>query len=185
MYGDPHLLTLDGLKYTFNGRGEFILIETIDNILTIQGRMVPISNSEGNELLGTVFSAVVAKQSDSDTVEFQSSYNAIRALVNGEWILIDTDTPAYYMNVTIRKKGNDTYSAIFSRGAALEVKHENGYLASVIISLPDSFRGATRGLLGVFDGNTRNDFSLPNGVLLPVTGIDTETIHDQFGLSCE
>ena len=28
--GDPHLVTLDGHKYTFNGRGEFTLTETSD-----------------------------------------------------------------------------------------------------------------------------------------------------------
>ena len=28
--GDPHLTTLDGLSYTFNGHGEFTLIRSTD-----------------------------------------------------------------------------------------------------------------------------------------------------------
>ena len=28
--GDPHLTTLDGLSYTFNGHGEFTLIKSTD-----------------------------------------------------------------------------------------------------------------------------------------------------------
>ena len=44
MFGDPHLLTLDGHQYTFNGRGEFILIETRDDRFTLQGRMIPAEN---------------------------------------------------------------------------------------------------------------------------------------------
>ena len=27
MRGDPHFTTMDGLTYTFNGRGEFILLK--------------------------------------------------------------------------------------------------------------------------------------------------------------
>ena len=47
-YGDPHLVTLDGLQYTFNGEGEFWMVKTTDNglpdaeIINIQGRMEPI-----------------------------------------------------------------------------------------------------------------------------------------------
>ena len=28
MRGDPHFTTMDGLTYTFNGRGEFVLLKT-------------------------------------------------------------------------------------------------------------------------------------------------------------
>lgn len=36
MFGDPHMVTLDGLKYTFNGKGEFTLIETTNNSFSLQ-----------------------------------------------------------------------------------------------------------------------------------------------------
>ena len=30
MRGDPHFTTMDGLTYTFNGRGEFVLLRTYE-----------------------------------------------------------------------------------------------------------------------------------------------------------
>ena len=40
--GDPHITTLDGVSYTFNGVGEYYLLDTEDNILQVQGRAEPI-----------------------------------------------------------------------------------------------------------------------------------------------
>ena len=38
MYGDPHMLTLDGLFYTFNGIGEFVFIKS--EIINVQVRTI-------------------------------------------------------------------------------------------------------------------------------------------------
>ena len=114
VYGDPHIVTLDGLKYTFNGKGEFILIETNDNSYTLQGRMVDsLMDASGDPVLATVFSAIVGKQNDSDTVQFQLSRRGIDALVNGERVDL-TELPQQEFNgVTIAKIGNSTFSALF------------------------------------------------------------------------
>ena len=45
--GDPHLATLDGLRYTFNGKGEFFILE-IPDVFTLQGRAEPLVDSQGN-----------------------------------------------------------------------------------------------------------------------------------------
>ena len=75
-FGDPHLVTLDGYKYTFNGKGEFILVETTDEGFILQGRMVeqPRSNDSNQTISGgTVFGAFVAKVNNSDTVQLKST----------------------------------------------------------------------------------------------------------------
>ena len=36
--GDPHLATLDGLDYTFNGLGDFIFVEDTNSSAVIQVR---------------------------------------------------------------------------------------------------------------------------------------------------
>ena len=73
VYGDPHLVTLDDHKYTFNGKGEFILVETHDNSITLQGRMEQATDSSGNTAPGTVFTSIVVHQAGdaARTVEFQ------------------------------------------------------------------------------------------------------------------
>ena len=50
-FGDPHIITVDGLSYTFNGLGEFLLIDAQsqnerDNFV-MQGRTVQTLNSDG------------------------------------------------------------------------------------------------------------------------------------------
>ena len=73
MFGDPHIVTLDGLKYTFNGKGEFTLVETHDNGFTLQGRMQQPQNEDN--VPGTVFTAIVAHQARAGgggtTVQFE------------------------------------------------------------------------------------------------------------------
>ena len=48
-WGDPHITTLDGRGYTFNGWGEYTLLHSHDNAtglgLIFQGRMVPLNGS--------------------------------------------------------------------------------------------------------------------------------------------
>ena len=59
MFGDPHIRTLDGLEYTFNGIGEFVLVTVKDGEFVLQGRMEkPVSENE--DIQATIFSAFVA-----------------------------------------------------------------------------------------------------------------------------
>ena len=68
MYGDPHFHTLDGFQYTFNGLGEYTLVETIHGNFTLQGRTAKALDANGAEMDATVFSAFAAKDVDSATV---------------------------------------------------------------------------------------------------------------------
>ena len=70
-YGDPHIRTLDGFQYTFNGLGEYALIDTTHGNFTLQGRTAKARDSNGTETDATVFSAFAAKDFDSDTVHVE------------------------------------------------------------------------------------------------------------------
>ena len=67
-FGDPHIHTLDNFEYTFNGLGEYTLIETNGGNFTLQGRTAKAINENGTETNATVFSAFAAKDTDSDRV---------------------------------------------------------------------------------------------------------------------
>ena len=43
LWGDPHIVTLDGLFYTFNGIGEYIFLDS--SVLQIQNRAVQVEVS--------------------------------------------------------------------------------------------------------------------------------------------
>ena len=184
--GDPHLVTLDGHKYTFNGRGEFTLIETPDNSFALQGRMVDIVNENGTTASATVFSAIAAREGESDIVQFEISTNdTIAAFVNGEEVdfsIIEQE----FKNVTVTDLGNNTLSATFSSSAYLEVQQENGIISSVVFSLPESYKDTeTQGLLGSFNGDITDDLQPKlRGAPLPLNSTLQE-VHEYFGLTCE
>ena len=45
--GDPHISTLDGKEYTFNGLGEYVLLQTDMNMFTMLGRTEQTLSSNG------------------------------------------------------------------------------------------------------------------------------------------
>ena len=184
--GDPHLVTLDGLSYTFNGRGEFTLVETSDGRFTLQGRMVDVLNENGTATMATVFSAVVAQEGDSDIVQFEVSENdTVIALINGQ-VIDSRICSQQFNNVTILQIGNGIVSALFSSGATIQAHVENGIMSTVMCSLPESYRAiGTQGLLGSFNGDTSDDLMPRLGNMALPTGSNIEDIHEVFGLTCK
>ena len=186
MRGDPHIATLDGYQYTFNGKGEFVLINTADDSFFLQARMVPIDNVVDNSIQATVFTAIVVRQNNSGTVQFEIVNNETITLINGEEVDFMFIKEYEFANVSINDLGNSTYSASFSSGAYLEVKQENGIFSSLVVSLPKMFRVAgTSGLMGSFNGNQSDDL-LPNSADVPLAlNSSLRDIHQLFGITCE
>lgn len=50
----------------------------------------------------------------------------------------------------------------------------------------EKYSGQVVGLMGNFDGNSTNDFILPNGTILYGSKVDSERkIYNNFGQQCE
>jgi hypothetical protein len=64
-WGDPHFVTLDGKNYTFNGLGEYVMLDAKDGYFQLQARTKP-AKGEGT---ATVFSGAVAKERNTSTVQ--------------------------------------------------------------------------------------------------------------------
>ena len=162
-----------------------MLVETADNSFTLQGRMVDAVDENGNSVAATVFSAVVCRQDDSDTVQFEVSRRGIDVKLNG--VLVDFQTlppQVEFTNVILTVMGNNTVSAQFSSGAFIEVTEELEILSQLFFSLPDTFQGVTKGLLGNFNGDTSDDL-LPRSSNTPVpTDSSLQDIHFDFGVTC-
>ena len=191
VYGDPHIVTLDLHKYTFNGKGEFVLVETPDfePSFTIHARMVPVKDENNNDEKATVFSAIVAQQGDSDAVQFelQGTGDEIRLVtyVNGEDVDFSELTSQSFDNVTVTDTGNNTLNAVFSSGAYVTVAETNGLISTLIAYLPDIYRTKTQGLMGNYDNDTSNDLTR-KGTTLPLSlNSGLKQIHDWFGMSCK
>lgn len=46
-FGDPHIVTTDGLSYTFNGLGEFLFTKIGDNDTVVQARTERVVLGDG------------------------------------------------------------------------------------------------------------------------------------------
>ena len=178
-------MTLDGHRYTFNGKGEFVLIETDDRSFTVQGRMTEVATDPGMLSTATVLSALVAKQIDSDTVQFEISRQGIDVLVNDELVKLSIGSEIPAWNAVILRYGELKYGVRFSCGVKIEMKRQMDYLSAVVVSLPESYMNHTMGLLGYFNGNRKDDLLPPFGLdPLPLNS-DLRMIHEGFGLLCE
>lgn len=45
--GDPHLVTLDNLSYTFNGEGDFVLLQDISGRIAVHVQASRAQDTEG------------------------------------------------------------------------------------------------------------------------------------------
>lgn len=74
VYGDPHFVTFDDVEFTFNGKGEFVLVKSKkqnDNF-EVQGRFEQMDQNAYGEVRATQLTAVVARGNRSATVEVRS-----------------------------------------------------------------------------------------------------------------
>ena len=187
MFGDPHIVTLDGYQYTFNGKGEFILSETVDGSFILQGRMTEpplLSDSESvnNTSRGTSFVALAIKEEDSPTVQLEVDNNELIVLVDGERVDFSAVPEQRFSNVTVNDVGNSTFSVRFGSGASLIASEVNNILTNILITLPEHY--ITRGLLGQYNGDPNDDL-LPRNTTTPLpANVDTEDIHHNFGITC-
>ena len=187
IYGDPHIITLDGLKYTFNGKGEFILIEDVANRFMLQGRMVQAISNVQTLSRGTVFSAMVAKQSDSSSVQFEINEDdgvTLDVLIDGINVNFNDLYEQTFDNVILTNLENNTIGAIFSSGAYIEAKAENGIISVLVVSLPNSFKGTTRGLMGIYNDDISDDLTAKGSTFSISADSPLQEIHYQFGISC-
>ena len=79
-WGDPHITTLDDRTYTFNGWGEYTLLEPASNKtqFVLQGRTAPVNESVSNS--ATQFSAFAF--GIPEEVSFQVNYTIFTTLTH-------------------------------------------------------------------------------------------------------
>ena len=187
VYGDPHIVSLDGHKYTFNGKGEFVIIQTSTNIFALQGRMEQVLDAAENPSPGTVFTAIVARQISSNiSVQFEvnSIDRSLLVLVNGDEAVFENLAVIEFQDVVLLDKGNDTVQALFSSGANVEISVLNGIISIMLVALPESMKRTTGGLMGPYNDIISDDFTPKGGGSALPLDDSLENIHTNFGKTC-
>ncbi|XP_078588800.1 sushi domain-containing protein 2-like [Branchiostoma floridae x Branchiostoma japonicum] len=184
VFGDPHVITLDGRSYTFNGLGEYTLLQADDIGLRIQVRTAQVSNAQGELVHATACSSFAMREGASDTVEVRlpraRDTEVPQVLVNGE--VVRFDTPVITLSgVYVASVVPSNVTVHFQSGVGVEVRSEGGLLTALVL-VPPQLKSKTQGLLGSWNDNPDDDFTTPSGDTVPSTA-DQMTIYNDFGAS--
>ncbi|KAM6258221.1 mucin-4 [Porphyrio hochstetteri] len=178
-FGDPHITTLDGLTYTFNGLGDFVLLLASDawTSFVLQGRTTPIGMAQATNFVAFAAQCI---STTTTTVEWTlGSQGDIQVLLNSKPIQFsysqDMGALVYYSPGVLLVNGS-SITAIFDGAIAVSVSATSGIL-SVVCSLPNQYCNSTKGLLGVWDHNPADDFQMPNGTSIPVNSSEEEIYY--------
>lgn len=73
-FGDPHITTLDGHQYTFNGYGEYTMMRiNKETNFKLQARTALATNENGTTINATIFSAFAARDNTGARVQVTMS----------------------------------------------------------------------------------------------------------------
>ena len=166
-WGDPHLVTFDGLAYDFHGAGDYVLMEHGPSDSVIQTRFIRGSD--------TRYSAqyAVAVRVGNRTIQLYEN-----KLAGSEPVVIDGrqipfQAGGWYEDEDLRVQRIRNWTHVrFANG--LSIATSSG--STNRIHLPSAWAGEARGLLGDDDGNPANDVLRRDG-----TSVDPGNVEALYG----
>ncbi|KAI8506374.1 hypothetical protein Bbelb_158010 [Branchiostoma belcheri] len=192
--GDPHILTLDRVRYSFNGLGEYLLCQTTPStassqtaaIFSLQGRTQLVDVEPGKTPRATVFSAIAARSAaNSVQVYLDETGEALNIMIDDANM-----TYAQYQGgqdtfddgrlvMTTDSEGNVTsVKVIFNIGVSVEVKAGYQMLTYTAI-MPSDLMGNLQGMMGNFNDDMTDEFHWPNGTAVEFSN-DTNPTEEEL-----
>ncbi|KAJ8307100.1 hypothetical protein KUTeg_015184 [Tegillarca granosa] len=185
-FGDPHIQTYDGLKYTYNGLGEYILLQIRNNsreILNLQARTVQAKDSLGRPVKATVFSGFAAREINGGFFQVEINFNKTGLLIRANDMDVTLD---FYKSssfecdkndLKLKRTGANDLTVIFPTEISFQISLKVEML-DIAITIPDVLMGRAsfEGLMGNFNGDPAGDFQTPSGNSL-FSNITDEAIH--------
>lgn len=155
IHGDPHLRTFDGTSYDFQVEGDFVLVESGDD-LTVQVRLEATTTSRisSGPMLTQARSVVV--RIGGATIELGS---------DGTWL----DGSAIELSMLATWEAQDGSSSLIDDVGAVQFRWPDGSKLVVngptviAMRLADERSGTAHGLLGNYDGDATNDLVAADG----------------------
>ncbi|XP_053372780.1 uncharacterized protein LOC123559692 [Mercenaria mercenaria] len=190
-FGDPHIATLDGRTYTFNGHGEYILLRIPTANFEIQSRTERAEKSDGTESEATIFTAF-AIESAGTWLQVEINYvkTGINLFAGSNKTYWADFTADFYDNgdsfsyvsdsLSMSRDNNTLVTSFTATGVAFNVTVGVGLL-QMGIGMRDDYKSLTAGLLGNFNDDATDDLLPRNAVTaLPNTAKEREIFQD-FG----
>ncbi|XP_068732482.1 uncharacterized protein [Montipora capricornis] len=180
LWGDPHFVTLDGRNYTFNGLGEYTMVDVSNGRFQLQAR-TKLAKGGGS---ATIFVAAVAKEVNASAVQVSlKEEGGLKVLVDGEQFQDFETLTNVSLNlngsVAVSRPENKSFLVTFPSGISVKVT-EVAKSLSIVFAAPEAFKKFTKGLLGTWNDDPFDDFLRPDGTTLPANATGRE-IHFFFG----
>ncbi|MDJ1184468.1 VWD domain-containing protein [Roseofilum casamattae] len=177
IFGDPHLLTFDRRRLSFQAVGEFIQAKSSSSNFEVQGRYKQVGRN------ASLVDAVAVKL-DRDRVGMYAQQNP-PLRVNGtptniedkdELLVLDGGGKIY--------RDGSNYTIISPTGEGVKVRRVPAGRSSLLVEvvIPETRRGQVTGLLGNFNGDASDDIQTRSGEILPPNP-NYEQLYKIFGNS--
>ncbi|XP_072945598.1 protein mesh isoform X1 [Epargyreus clarus] len=193
IFGDPHIVTFDDLQYTFNGKGEYVLVRTDHPQLRldVQGRFEQVPRNIHGAVNATHLTSIVAASNNSVPIEVrlrpqhaQWRYR-LDVFADNKRVFFDRSAlrVQYFPGVTVYQPmyilNQSEIVIMFSSGAGVEVVENKGFMTARVY-LPWTYMNQTRGLFGNWSLDMNDDFVRPDGTLAVVDLNNFQSAHRDF-----
>jgi len=156
-YTDPHLVTIDGLGYSFQAVGEFVLARSALPGLEIQARQTQYGGPNSPVSVNSGFAFDV----NGDTVSVVPSPAGVLTI----YVEDEPQTPAGEFDLPEggRVVTESATTQILWPDGSIAVITDRSRFLNLALALDDQHAGLVSGLLGNFDTNTQNDLLTSEG----------------------
>lgn len=182
-FGDPHITTLDNAKYTFNGLGDFLLVQAQDrnSSFLLEGRTAQTGSANATNFIAFAAQYNTSSLKSPITVQwFLEPNDTIRVVHNNQMVAFNTsdteDLPVFNATGVLLIQNGSQVSANFDGTVTISVIALSNILHASS-SLSEEYRNHTKGLLGVWNDNPEDDFRMPNGSTIPSNSSEETLFH--------
>lgn len=167
-YGDPHIVTFDGYRYSFQTVGEFVLAKSTDGAFEVQTRQSPVNRSLS-------LNSAVAMRVGNDRVAFYSkdfpdSNTSTPLRINGKPTVVQYKSLSLPGGGSIQKQSDSNYVVEWATGEKVAVTIYSRGQFKYMDVFPFVFESQANqmvGLLGNVNGKKDDDLRFRSGDILP------------------
>ncbi|XP_076455436.1 protein mesh-like [Babylonia areolata] len=187
--GDPHLVTLDGVNYTFNGEGDFVLLQDRTHRLRVHvhaARALDLHGQLGNATLFTAVAVGVVNETGVVEIRRGDDQETASVLVDQQEVDLDS-SPLELRGITLyhndTANGTVDFTVVMeTAGISVLVSATPDLLNIMVLVGSSQLKGNLEGLLGNYNGVKTDDLRSRQGRVIPVTA-NMSDIHYLFGMT--
>lgn len=168
-YGDPHINTYDGLHYTFQMAGEFILTKDRSGAFEVQTRQKPVAGRDGISLNSAVAMRVCGHRVAIYAQDIPNG-GSTPVWVDGLPTPLETGVIPLPAGGEVQRVGSGNYAIIWPSGDQVRIRTITAggdEFLNIMPTLSPVHRGSLSGLLGNFNRTTEDDLMSRDGSVVP------------------